>query len=224
MDYLIRVERMGRGRSKVGGSGGAGGKPSADELSALEGYVSGEFMWINDYFRDPSGFGDLSEDEKSFVKDLDKMTGRDNVGGQTLFRSVDASAVFGNMNDGDYEDLVAHLVYGDNQRLIADNARRLIDRTNGKNITEKGYMSTTQDRNVAENWGDFSGSSRPIVMEIHTGKNVRGAVVNRHASEYMKMAEQDSPQKEVLLGRNKQIKVRNIKAANGNIVVVADVN
>ena len=36
----------------------------------------------------------------------------------------------------------------------------------GTTKTEKGYMSTTRDFNLAESFGDFTGSENPVVMKI----------------------------------------------------------
>ena len=81
-------------------------------------------------------------------------------------------------------------------------------------------MSTSKNREVAENWGGFTGSSKPIVMEIHTGKGVRGVDVNRYANDRMREAEASNPQLEVLLKRGHKVRVQNITARNGQLVAV----
>ncbi len=214
----------GRGASSSARGGGSGA-PSANEIDALEAYVSGDAMYINDFLRERNGADEsqMTQMERELVSDLDKITSRDDVSGQTLYRSVDASAVFGDMNAMEYDNLVAHVVYGDDQKLVANDARRLLSRAEGRTYTDDGFMSTTKDSEIAEQWGGFSGSDKPIVLELHTGKGVKGADVNKHANERMKEVERADPQKEVLLSRGRKISVKDIKARNGQIVVVADV-
>lgn len=220
---------MGGRGAKSGGRGGTlsgSGVPSADEIDALEYYVSGDGMMINDFLRGRNGLDEsqMTDQDRELLKDLDAITSRDDVGGQTLYRSVDASAVFGDMSATEYENLVAHVVYGDEQGLVVRDAQRLIDRTQGKTYTDDGFMSTTKDREVAEQWGGFSGSDMPIVMEINTGKGVKGADVNKHANDRMKEVERLDPQKEVLLSRGRKVTVKDITARNGQLVVKVDVN
>ena len=204
---------MGGRGAKSGGRGGTlsgSGVPSADEIDALEYYVSGDGMMINDFLRGRNGLDEsqMTDQDRELLKDLDAITSRDDVGGQTLYRSVDASAVFGDMSATEYENLVAHVVYGDDQGLVV----------------RDGFMSTTKDREVAEQWGGFSGSDMPIVMEINTGKGVKGADVNKHANDRMKEVERIDPQKEVLLSRGRKVTVKDITAKNGQRVVKVDVD
>ena len=56
----------GRGATSSGG----GGMPN----DATEQYVSGEGMWINQYLRGRGNFGELSDSEKEYLRDLDKAT------------------------------------------------------------------------------------------------------------------------------------------------------
>lgn len=203
---------------------GIGGKATDDEVSALEYYVSGDGMYINDYMRGRNGFdrSQLTEQDEELIKDLDKVTSRDDVSNTVLYRSVDASAIFDDINALEYENLVSHVVYGDNQKLIVADANKFLKDIKGKEITEKGYMSTTKDSEIAEMWGGFSGSDKPIVLELHTGDNVTGADVMNHANERMKLVEADDPQKEVLLSRNRKLRVKEVKAKNGSLYVIAD--
>lgn len=152
--------------------------------------------------------------EKELVKDLDSAT-NDLVGSQTLYRAVDASAVFGNITDSQYDNLVNNLVYGDNQAYTLRQINGLVDNAVGKTITDKGFMSTTKDYAIAKDWGDFSGSNRSIVLEIKTSKTTKGLDLAKKASNLNDRMEQS----EVLLKRNQSYKVKSISTKDGNIYV-----
>lgn len=180
---------------------------------ATEYYVSGEGMWINDYLRGRGDFGELSDSERAYLRDLDKATSG-TIADKKLYRSVDASAIFGDMTGLEYESLVDRLVYGDNSAPVKASSDKFLGQT-GKTITEKGFMSTTADRSVAEDWGDFTGSDKPVVMEITTSKRTKGVDV----SSYDKNVSSADAQDERLLARGQSYKVDNITAKNGQIYV-----
>ena len=210
---------MGSGRSPVGGTNTAGGQGKPND--ATEWYVSGEGMWINNYLRGRSDYGELSYKEKQMLKDLDTAT-NGKITDDTLYRSVDASAVFGPMSDGDYQDLSQMLVYGENsfgKGAYADGIRNKLNQkiknTEGKTITEKGFMSTTTSAEVAEEWRDFTGSEKPIVMKITPSKNTRGV----NLSGYDKNVAPADAQHERLLARNQSYDVKRVYAKNGSIYV-----
>jgi hypothetical protein len=193
------------------------GKPN----SATEYYVSGDGMWINQYLRGRGDFGDLTESEEQFLKDLDTATDG-NVKIDTLYRSVDASAIFGNISDVDYTNLSTALNYGGDtfgKGAYADGVRdkvnKIISNTEGKSITEKGFMSTTKDKDIAMEFGDFTGSEMPIVMKIDTGGNAHGVDV----SIYDKNVDESEKQEEVLLARNQSYIVERIYSEDHNICV-----
>lgn len=208
----------GRGASSSGAKGM--GKPN----DATEYYVSGDGMWINQYLRGNGDFGELTESEREYLKDLDKAT-NGKVTADTLYRSVDATAIFGDMSGTDYENLRTALVYGTDsfgKGKYADGIRQkvdgLINKTIGKTQTEKGYMSTTTRKSIAEEFGGFTGSDKPIVMNIKPSKNTKGVNLSR----YDKNA--STPQKEVLLARGQSYKITNIYGKNGNINVDIELN
>ena len=191
------------------------GKPN----DATEYYVSGEGMWINQYLRGNGDFGELTDAERQYIKDLDKAT-NGKVSADTLYRSVDATAIFGNISETDYENLSTALIYGKDsfgKGQYADGIRNKVDsiinKTIGKTQTEKGYMSTTTSKSIAEEFGGFTGSDKPIVMNIKTSKKTRGV----NLSGYDKNT--SDPQKEVLLARGQSYKITNIYGKNGNINV-----
>ena len=203
----------GRGASSSGAKGM--GKPN----NATEYYVSGEGMWINQYLRGNGDFGELTDGEKQYLKDLDKAT-NGKVEQDTLYRSVDATAIFGDISDTEYENMRTVLIYGKDslgKGQYADSIRNKVDntinKTIGKTQTEKGYMSTTTSKSIAEEFGGFTGSDKPVVMNIKTSKKTRGVDL----SGYDKNT--SDPQKEVLLARNQSYKITNIYGKNGNINV-----
>ena len=203
----------------MGGRGSSSGVASGKPNSATEYYVSGEGMWINQYLRGRGDFGELSQSEREYLRDLDRAT-NGKVKEDVLWRSTDASAIFGNISDGDYADLTTMLNYGANafgKGSYADGIRNrvnnIIERTNGKVITEKGFMSTTSDENIASDWGDYTGSNRPVVMRIKTNQNTRGVDL----SSYDRNVASGEAQKETLLARNQSYKVNNIYSKNGQV-------
>ena len=78
-----------------------------------------------------------------------------------------------------------------------------------KIITEKGFMSTTTNIKTANEWGDFSGSSMPIVMKIKPKKETKGIDLTKH-----KMG-----QDEILLSRNQTYSINKIYGENGIIYI-----
>ena len=186
------------------------GKPN----DATEHYVSGEGMWINQYLRNPKEFGNINQDERRYLKELDEATGG-KITDSKLYRSTDASAIFGDMTSVEYDNLVSRLVYNDDSRIVKTSTDRLLNNAMGKTITEKGFMSTTSSRQVAEEWGGFSGSDKPVVMEITTGRNTRGV----NLSVYDKNVPKSEAQHERLLARGQSYTVNKVTSRNGNIVV-----
>ena len=199
-------------------------KSSGDGIpnAATEWYVSGEGMWINEYLRGNVGedFGELNDFEKQMLNDLDKAT-NGTIKESTLYRSVDASAIFGNISQMDYDHLREYLIFGEDsfgKGAYADGIRNkisnIINVTLGKTETEKGFMSTTADRTVAEEFRDFTGSEKPIVMKITNAKGAKGvdvSIYDEKASYF--------PQDERLLARGQNYKVERIYSENGEICV-----
>lgn len=199
----------------MGGRGSNSGfqHTDADAESAAEYYVSGDGMWINQYLRgniDDPEFQFTSQDA-GYLRDLDRATSHRLLSDQTLYRSVDASAIFGKMTATQYENLVSGLVYGDKYGLGKTDA--MIKAAQGKTITEKGFMSTTKDAQLAHDWGAFSGSSKPVVLELKVPKGTTGKDLSGH---YM-------AQKEVLLSRGQQYRIHSVSAKNGNVYVTAEI-
>ena len=186
-----------------------------DESSAVDHYVSGDGMWINDYFRrNGDGYGELSKNEKEFIKDLDSAVNKP-VNDKTLYRSVDARAIFG--NDIDFDALESAVVYGGKDKYETAALQKATSRI-GRTITEKGYMSTTRSASIAEEFRDYTGARNPVVMRIETAKHTKGRNVS-NASKGIIESEKYEPQKETLLARNQSYVVKKLYSKNGQIYV-----
>ena len=180
--------------------------------NALRHYVSGNGMWINQYLRDPSNFDKLTLEEKEYLDILDYALKND-ISETVLYRSVDAKAIFGDISYNDFELLKHHLGYD----LPNERALELINSAMGKEIVEKGFMSTTTVKDIAFYWRDFSGSDKPIVIEFKVPKGTKGK--NLHFLDF-----ESDPQREVLLARNTKYKINEIGwGGNGQIHVKAEI-
>lgn len=187
---------------------------TTNQGEALEHYVSGDGMWINQYLRnDGQGFGELSDGEKQYVKDLDSALSR-TVQDKELYRSVDAKVIFGNI---DIYNLEAAVLYGQADKY-AQSALNKAQSLIGTAKTEKGYMSTTRDAQIAEDFGGFTGATNPIVMRITPSKTTKGANVSK-ATKGIAEVERADPQKETLLARNQKYTINRIYGKNGHIYV-----
>lgn len=185
---------------------------------ALDAYISGDAMWLNNYLRGRGDFGELDKWEQKMLDELTAVTKLDKVGERTLWRSVDARAIFGDMTDGDFEDLAGRILYGDNNKFVMEKTQRFMEVV-GKEITERGFMSTTKDKDVAAAWGDYSGSRTPVLMKIRTTANTRGVDVEKYTLAHNAEVEQSQAQKEILLRRGQRYKVVGIKELDGQICV-----
>ena len=195
--------------------------PSETKSAAVDYYVSGDGMWINKYLRDPEQFakdgGTVSKEDKQIIAELDKETTSTPVTEKKLYRAVDASSIFGNISDGDFDDLVAHVVYGNNDKLIANKAGLLVNRAENKQITEKGFMSTTKDKEIADNWDGFTGSNKEVILELDIPDGMTGKDLAAYDVE-------GEEQKEVLLPRNLDYFIKKVTTnENGKILVQAQI-
>ena len=77
-------------------------------------------------------------------------------------------------------------------------------------------MSTTKDKDVAFEWGDYTGSEHPIVLEFEVPKGIKG--------KDLKAFEVDGDEQfEVLLQRGLKYDIKDITAEDGSIVVKAKI-
>lgn len=185
---------------------------------AIEWYVSGEGQFVNQYYRGRVGadFGELSDDEKALTKFLDEATDRElPIDTGKLYRSVDAEAIFGKMDDTDFYNLEGAVVYNNNDKFATSAKEKYLSKVKGKTITEKGYMSTTRSVDVAEEWGGFTGSEKPVVIEFDDIPK------GLHGADLRKFDVEGDEQFEVLLARNTKYEITDVYGKNGQIHVKA---
>lgn len=180
-------------------------KPTQEELEAVDYYVSGEGMYINDYLRDRNNpverMGEMTDFDKEMVRQLEKATNREH-GYNKLYRCVDADAIFDNVSDMDWEYIQGNLGYGGNNQR----AKELIDSVKDKVITDKGFMSTTKDYDIAADFLDTTGANHPLVIEFENANKVGGFDLEK----FMGDIELRKEQKEVILHNNASYKIKNI--------------
>ena len=186
---------------------------SDSQIKVIEEYVSGNGMDLNNILRDPEQFGGLQGDEIERANLLDESLTK--AVPKTLYRSVDASALFG--TNFDFANFESALLLGAKNKY-AQSALDIANSKIGKKITNVGYMSTTRSSQIAENWGGFSGASYPVVMKITTNKNTKGLDVS-NLSEGIRRAERSDPQKETLLARGQKYSIEKIYTKNGSIYI-----
>ena len=201
----------------------AQGKETISETKndAIDNYVSGNGMWINKYLRNPEQYekenGKLTDEDKQLIEDMSTQVNSETVKDKKLYRAVDASAVFGNISDLEFDNLVAKVVYDNKDKIVNDSANKFINAAMDKTVTEKGFMSTTKDKEIAENWDGFTGSNKDIVLELNIPDGMNGKDLTAYDVE-------GEEQKEVLLPENVDYQIKEItKGENGKILVKADV-
>ena len=204
----------------LNGGGTAARALTSAQKAAVDYYVSGDGMYINHYLRDGdkaiAEMGPMRENDLKLIEDLDGATDRI-LEPQTVYRSVDASAVFGDMSTLDYENLRGRVLYNDNSKFAVA-TDKYIDDAVGKTITEKGFMSTTTDYEVARDFGGFTGSEKPIVLEIKTSSGTKGLSLAKEIPDLEARMEQS----EILLKRGQKYKITSISGRDGNIYVNAE--
>ena len=201
----------------------AQGKDTETETKndAIDNYVSGNGMWINKYLRNPEQYekenGKLTDEDKQLIEEMRTQVNSETVKDKKLYRAVDASAVFGNISDLEFDNLVAKVVYDNKDKIVNDSADKFINAAMDKTVTEKGFMSTTKDKEIAENWDGFTGSNKEVVLELNIPDGMNGKDLTAYDVE-------GEEQKEVLLPENVDYQIKEItKGENGKILVKADV-
>lgn len=165
-------------------------------------------MYVSHYLRDGekavAEMGELRKEDKELISNLEKATSikHDN---KVLYRSVDASAVFGDISQSEYDALRDKLMYGFENK----NATDLIDNAVGKTVTDNGFMSTTKDKAAALDFDGFTGSEKPIVIEFENADKALGFELEKHMPELDKQMEQS----EVLLHNGTQYKIKGVGVA-----------
>ena len=193
------------------------GKYTKEEIDeALDSYVSGDGMWVNNNLR---GVGEaaeypLSEDDKIYIEKLDQAT-NNIVKEKTLYRSTDISSVLGDMSDLDYDNLKSAYIYNDKSKPAQEALEKYLKNIEGKEIVDKGFMSTTKSKDIALNFQDFTGSSKPCVIEFSIPKGIKGIDLKDFDIA-------DMEQKEVLLARGQKFIIKEVRQEQGQFYFKAD--
>lgn len=195
---------------------------TAEQSEAIEWYVSGDGMWINQYLRGNGDFDALTDTENELLKLLTSATNRDLPEDITkLYRSVDASVIFNNIRVEEWDEFYQFVKYGSDTfgkgayaERLSQKMQKILDSAKGKTITEKGFMSTTKEYDVVADWYGFTGSDMPVVLELDVPKGIKGADLKNFDIE-------GNEQFEVLLARNMKYEIGEISAKDGNIYIKA---
>lgn len=195
------------------------GKYTEAEKGAVEQYVSGDMMWVNQYLRGrmPDDVV-LQPDEKKFIEDLKSATSKPIGKDMTLYRAVDAQALFGEMTDSQFWRVQDYLRGEDMTDDGLDTAITILDRGRDVDIVEKGFMSTTKDKDMATGWGDFTGSDKPVVLELKVPKGTKGVDLGEVMPELDKLMGQS----EVLLHPGVTYRITGFRVDDG-LIFTADV-
>ena len=84
--------------------------------------------------------------------------------------------------------------------------KEMIDSVKDKVITDKGFMSTTKDYDIATDFLDFTGADHPLVIEFEDAQKVKGFDLEK----FMPDLDSRKEQKEVLLHNNASYKIKDI--------------
>jgi SPP1 gp7 family putative phage head morphogenesis protein len=188
------------------------------ESDAVEWYVSGDGMWINQYLRDSSKFGELTKNEKTLLNSLTTATNKKLEAVGKVYRSIDASVLFKGITQSEFESIQSVLLYGDNSK----NSISLYEKAISKKLnsfTEKGFMSTTKVFDIASDFKDFTGAKMPVIIDLNLGETAKGLDITKELPKLNKIMKQE----EILLGRNQKIEIFDIKVVDGNIVINASI-
>lgn len=184
---------------------------------ALENYVSGDGMWINNHLRGIGEAADypLNEDDKVYLEKLDQATKANIVKEKTLYRSTDISSVLGDMSDLDYDNLKSAYLYNDKSKQAQEALEKYLKNIEGKEIVDKGFMSTTKSKDIALDFQDFTGSSKSCVIEFNVANGV-------HGIDLKDFDIADMEQKEVLLARGQKFVIKEISQEQGQFYFKAE--
>ena len=189
----------------------------AETNEAIEEYVSGDGMWINNKLRGIGEIADypLSEDDKIYLEKLDQATQGQIVKEKTLYRSVDISSIIGDISDSEYDDLKSAYMYNNQSKPAQEALEKYLKDIEGKEIVDKGFISTTKDKEIALDFQDFTGSSKPCVIEFNVPKGIKGIDLKDFDIA-------DMEQKEVLLARGQKFVIKEVSQEQGQFYFKAD--
>lgn len=217
--YRKYVDGENSDNEKSNFSSNPGGVPQkytkAEIDEALDYYVSGEGMWINNYLRGRFPDMRLSEDDKIYLDQLDQATTTHDVKEKTLYRSVDISSIIGDISDFDYDDLKGAYFYGDDSKRSKEVMEKYLKNVQGKEIIDKGFVSTTKSRDIAIEFRGFTGSYKPCVIEFNVPEGIKGIDLKDFDIANME-------QKEVLLARNQKFVIKEMTQEQGQFYFKAD--
>lgn len=223
--YLIQAQEKGKNEGQVKVIIGKANpiatvwELTSKQKEAVEKYVSGDGMYINQYLRN-GRIEDLNLEDNDYYLNLRQATNHELGEEMTLYRSVDASAIFGKMTNLQYENLVDYIVVGDRQRLVVQDAEMLLNYAKQRGvITEKGFMSTTKSKRLALDFKDFTGSDKPIVLELKASSGTRGLDLSKK----MPALNKRMAQEEVLLTTRTEYQITGITSKEGQIYVKATI-
>lgn len=168
----------------AGGGGGAAtmpaegegeGKYTREEQMALRDYAGAEFAFMNTYSRNPGGPGAEYYERKS--RNLDKMIDKQAPlkGEEIVYRGLRPSK--------------------DMEKALVKDAI----------LEDKGFMSTSKDREVAKNFGNY-------VMAIRVPKGTKALQVEDYIHTVAAKNE-----KELLLGRGTKLKITHVRQESGGL-------
>lgn len=189
----------------------------AETNEAIEEYVSGDGMWINNKLRGIGEIADypLSEDDKIYLEKLDQATQSQIVKEKTLYRSVDISSIIGDISDSEYDDLKSAYIYNNKSKPAQEVINKYLKNIEGKEIVDKGFISTTKSKDIALDFQDFTGSSKPCVIEFNVPKGIKGIDLKDFDIA-------DMEQKEVLLARGQKFVIKEVSQEQGQFYFKAD--
>lgn len=166
----------GRGAKRNGTTSGApkDGELTEEQKQAAEWYASGDGMWVNRYFRGTFDGGEPTSEEWRLINNLEAATKAQTVNEDVLYRAVDAEALFKGISETDYDNLKYATWRGAPENRFEKAAVERANAVMGKEVTEKGFMSTTKDFEIAKNMAYFTGSEKPVLLEIHGTKGLKG--------------------------------------------------
>lgn len=149
------------------------------EKAAVEEYVSGEGVWINQYLRGLYKTN-ISPDDIEYLNDLISATEKQTVTQTKLYRAVDASTIFGKMSAIEFEDFREAVLFPEIASKPALSTYKKFEKKLNIPVQEKGFMSTTTEKDVAIDWNGFTGSDKDIVLELDVGEGIKGVDVSKY--------------------------------------------
>ena len=106
-------------------------------------------------------------------------------------------------------------MYGDESKRAQEVLEKYLKDIEGKEIVDKGFMSTTKSKDIALDFQDFTGSSKSCVIEFNVPDGIRGIDLKDFDIA-------DMEQKEVLLARGQKFIIKEVRQEQGQFYFKAD--